>query len=104
MNPLRREERRAQPRRGGPASLQLGRWEDVNKELWLLLSMFAIAALVNFLVAANRVVLTLYFIPTLFAACYYGRRGSGADFDPHVVKAFVTAFSRGDLEVPEIEI
>ena len=102
MNPLRREERRAQPRRGGPAGLQLGRWEDVNKELWLLLSMFAIAALVNFLVAANRVVLTLYFIPTLFAACYYGRRGT--DFDPRVVKAFVTAFSRGDLEVPEIDL
>ncbi|MGH9780168.1 MAG: HD domain-containing phosphohydrolase [Candidatus Acidiferrales bacterium] len=74
MNPLRREERRAQPRRGGPAGLQLGRWEEVNKELWLLLSMFAIAALVNFLVASNRVVLTLYFIPTLFAAYHYGRR------------------------------
>jgi putative nucleotidyltransferase with HDIG domain len=29
---------------------------------------------VNFLVAANRVVLTLYFIPTLFAAYYYGRK------------------------------
>ncbi len=84
MNPLRREERRAQPRRGGPAGLKLGRWEEVNKELWLLLSMFAIAALVNFLVASNRVVLTL------------------TDFDPRVVKAFVTAFSRGDLEVPEI--
>ena len=64
--------------------------------------MFGIAALVNFLVASNRVVLTLYFIPTLFSAYYYGRLGSGTDFDPRVVKAFVTAFSRGDLEVPEI--
>jgi len=95
-------DRRAQPRKGGPAGLQLGRWEEVNKELWLLLSMFGIAALVNFLVASNRVVLTLYFIPTLFAAYHYGRLGSGTDFDPRVVKAFVTAFSRGDLEVPEI--
>jgi len=31
-------------------------------------------------------------------------KGSGTDFDPRVVKAFLTAFSRGDLEVPEIVI
>lgn len=74
MNPFQHGERRARPRGGTPAGLKLGRWEEVNKELWLLLSIFAIAALVNFLVAANRVVLTLYFIPTLFAAYYYGRR------------------------------
>jgi putative nucleotidyltransferase with HDIG domain len=74
MNPFRRGERRQTPRSRGPGGVELGRWEEINKELWLLLSMFAIAALVNFLVAANRVVLTFYFIPTLFAAYYYGRR------------------------------
>ncbi|MCI0402710.1 MAG: HD domain-containing protein, partial [Acidobacteria bacterium] len=31
-------------------------------------------------------------------------KGSGTDFDPRVVKAFLAAFTRGDLEVPEIVI
>ncbi len=69
-----RPEKRRDERRKRAAGVKLGRWEEVNKELWLLLSLFAIAGLVNFLVAGNRVVLTLYFIPTLFAAYYYGRR------------------------------
>ncbi len=49
-------------------------WEEVNKELWLLLSLFVIAGLLNFLVASNRVLLSLYFLPTLYAAYHYGRR------------------------------
>jgi len=47
---------------------------DVNKELWLLLSMFAIAAVLNFVLASHRVLLGFYGIPVLFSAYYYGRR------------------------------
>lgn len=47
---------------------------EVNKELWLVLSMFLIAAVLNFAVASNRIVLGLYTLPTLFAAYNYGRR------------------------------
>jgi putative nucleotidyltransferase with HDIG domain len=47
---------------------------DVNKELWLLLSLFAIAAVLNFVVASHRVLLGFYGLPTLFSAYYYGRR------------------------------
>ncbi len=47
---------------------------NVNKELWLLLFMLGIAALLNFLVSSHRMVLGFYTLPTLFSAYYYGRR------------------------------
>ncbi len=50
------------------------RFQEVNRELWLLLSLFAIAGLLNFLVALHRVVLGFYVLPTLFSAYYYGKR------------------------------
>jgi hypothetical protein len=46
----------------------------VNKELWLLLSIFVLAALVNNVVASQQVILGLYMLPTLFSAYSYGRR------------------------------
>jgi putative nucleotidyltransferase with HDIG domain len=52
----------------------LGRVEEVNKELWLLLSMFSICLLLNYLVASQRVVLSFYTFPTLVSAYTYGRR------------------------------
>ncbi len=52
-------------------SLQL---ERVNKELWLLLSLFTIAALLNFLVTGQRMVLAFYTLPTVASAYLYGRR------------------------------
>lgn len=51
-----------------------GKLVNVNKELWLLLSLFAIAALLNFVVASHRVLLGFYSLPTLFSAYFYGRR------------------------------
>lgn len=46
----------------------------VNRELWLILSMFAIAMLLNSLVAMHRMILGFYVFPTLFSAYFYGRR------------------------------
>lgn len=46
----------------------------VNKELWLLLSLVVIAAVLNFLVASQRVVLCFFFLPTLYSAYHFGRR------------------------------
>lgn len=46
----------------------------VNKELWLLLAIFLLAALINAVVASQQVVLGLYMLPTLFSAYCYGRR------------------------------
>lgn len=51
-----------------------GRFADVNKELWLVLSLFVLAGVMNFLIASHRMVLGFYTLPTLFSAYYYGRR------------------------------
>ncbi|HYB62597.1 MAG TPA: HD-GYP domain-containing protein [Methylomirabilota bacterium] len=50
------------------------RFQEVNRELWLILSLFAIAWLLNSLVALHRMVLGFYMLPTLFSAYYYGKR------------------------------
>ena len=55
-------------------SLVLGRFEKVNKELWLVLSLFAIALLFNHILSSQRMVLSLYALPTLGSAYFYGRR------------------------------
>lgn len=55
-------------------ALTVGRLEQVNKELWLVLSLFSIALLLNYIVASQRMVLGLYALPTLGSAYFYGRR------------------------------
>lgn len=69
-----------------PPSVEVGRGEvkekllrklaDVNRELWLILSLFGIAALINFLISSNNVLLSFYALPTVFSAYFYGRRHS----------------------------
>jgi putative nucleotidyltransferase with HDIG domain len=59
-----------------------------NTELWLILSLFLLAAALNFLVASHRMVLGFYSLPTLFAAYVYGRRHA-------VLTAFASIFIVG---------
>jgi putative nucleotidyltransferase with HDIG domain len=47
---------------------------EINKELLLVLLIIASAGVVNFFVSGQRLVLTFYNLPTLFAAYYFGRR------------------------------
>ena len=49
-------------------------FEKVNRELWVVLSMFIIAAVMNFVVSGQRMVLAFYTLPTVFSAYHYGRR------------------------------
>jgi putative nucleotidyltransferase with HDIG domain len=46
----------------------------VNKELWILLSLFFICLLLNLVVDGQRMVLSFYTLPTLSSAYLYGRR------------------------------
>jgi hypothetical protein len=46
----------------------------INPELWLLLFLVLIAAMLNFLVASQGMVLVFYFLPTLYSAYHFGRR------------------------------
>ena len=56
-----------------------------QQELWLLLSLVVIAALLNFLVSSQRVVLCFFFLPTLYSAYSFGRRHA-------VLTAFASVF------------
>lgn len=47
---------------------------EVNRELWLILSLFVISGVLNWLVASHGMVLGFYTLPTLFSAYVYGRR------------------------------
>ena len=46
----------------------------INPELWVLLFLVVIAAILNFLVASQRMALVFYFLPTLYSAYHFGRR------------------------------
>jgi putative nucleotidyltransferase with HDIG domain len=48
--------------------------KKVNGELWLLLSLFLIAMLLNYATSMHRVILGFYVLPTIFSAFFYGRR------------------------------
>jgi putative nucleotidyltransferase with HDIG domain len=48
--------------------------ERVNKELWLVFWLFALAGMLNSVVASQRVVLGLYTLPAVMSAYLYGKR------------------------------
>jgi putative nucleotidyltransferase with HDIG domain len=52
----------------------IGRLEEVNKELWVVLSIFAIGLLLNYAVDSERMILAFYVVPTVVSAYVYGRR------------------------------
>jgi putative nucleotidyltransferase with HDIG domain len=68
------------PEAGEPRKLRLGpgpvlsRLSEVNREVWLVLSLLVISAIANLLVISNEMVLAFYTIPTVFSAYFYGRR------------------------------
>ncbi len=74
------------PRGGGMKH----RFYEVNKELWLILAILAIAGAMNYLVTAKRMVIGFYTMPTLLSAYFYGRRHA-------VLTAFASVFLVGLL-------
>ena len=61
---------------------------EANRELWLILSLLALAAALNFVIDSQKMVLGFYTLPTLFSAYVYGRRHA-------VLTAFASAFLVG---------
>jgi putative nucleotidyltransferase with HDIG domain len=47
---------------------------EVNRELWLVLSLLLISAILNSLIAAHGMILSFYTLPTLCSAYFFGRR------------------------------
>lgn len=52
----------------------LDKLSEVNKEIWLVLSLILISILLNFALHSNKMVLGFYTIPTVFSAYFFGRR------------------------------
>jgi hypothetical protein len=67
-----------------------GKFLQVNKELWIILSILLIAGVMNYLITAKRMVIGFYAIPTVFSAYFYGRRHA-------VFTAFASVFLVGLL-------
>jgi 5'-deoxynucleotidase YfbR-like HD superfamily hydrolase len=78
----------AQPRLLG-STLKKG-VSQVNKELWLILSMLGLAAALNFLFTGHHMILGFFTFPTIFAAFFYGRRHA-------TLTAFASVFLVGFL-------
>jgi putative nucleotidyltransferase with HDIG domain len=74
----------------GIRSSVLDNLAEVNKELWLILSLLIITAVINYLLIGHRMLLGLYTLPTLFSAYFYGRRHA-------ILTAFASAFMVGLL-------
>jgi putative nucleotidyltransferase with HDIG domain len=49
-------------------------FSNVSKELWLIFSIVGSAGVFNYVVGGQRLILSFYNLPTLFAAYYFGRR------------------------------
>jgi putative nucleotidyltransferase with HDIG domain len=73
---------------------------EVNRELWLLLSLFIVAGLLNWLVASHGMILGFYTLPTLFSAYVYGRRHAVLTAVASVLLVIVVAYANSALLVP----
>jgi len=75
-------------------SAGLHRLVEVNKELWLVLSLLLISLILNFMADAHRMVLGFYSLPTLFSAYFYGRRHATLTaFSSILIVALVVQFN-----------
>jgi putative nucleotidyltransferase with HDIG domain len=74
----------------------LGRLDEVNKELWVILSLFSIALLLNYVVASQRMILSFYALPTLGSAYFYGRRHATLTALASVLVVVFLVLSTGD--------
>ena len=77
----------------------------INPELWLLLFLVVIAAMLNFLVASQHMALVFYFLPTLFSAFYFGRRHATLTAVASVVLVILLTYMnptmfKGRVELP----
>ena len=77
----------------------------INPELWLLLGLVLIAAILNFFVASQRMALVFYFLPTLYSAYHFGRKHATLTAVASVVIVILLLYSNpamfnGKIELP----
>jgi hypothetical protein len=72
------------------------RLAEVNQELWLVLSLFVVAALLNWLMDSGRMILGLCTLPTIFSAYVYGRRHAVLTASGSIVLVIILAIAHGE--------
>ena len=79
-------------------------FEKVNRELWVVFSLFIIAAVMNFVVSGGRMVLAFYTLPTIFSAYHYGRRHATLTAFASVLLVVLLAWYKPEiLQSPEVQ-
>ncbi len=76
----------------------------INPELWLLLFLVVIAAVLNFLVASQRMALVFYFLPTLFSAYHFGRRHATLTAVASIVLVVLLAYVNPTIFTRRVEL
>jgi hypothetical protein len=76
----------------------------INSELWVLLFLVVIAAMLNFLVASQRMALVFYFLPTLFSAYHFGRRHATLTAFASVVLVVLLVFINPTMFTRKVEL
>jgi putative nucleotidyltransferase with HDIG domain len=77
---------------------------QVNQELWLVLSLFIIAGLINWLVASHRLIVGFYTLPTLFSAYVYGRRHAVLTASASIFMVVVLVLTNKNLAVGSTQL
>ena len=75
-----------------------------NPELWLLLFLVLIAAVLNFLVASQRMALVFYFLPTLYSAYHLGRRHATLTAVASIVLVVLLMFANPAMFARRVEL
>jgi len=76
----------------------------INPELWLLLFLVLIAAMLNFVVASQRMALVFYFLPTLYSAYHFGRRHATLTAVASIILVVLLVFLNPAMFTRRIEI
>ena len=76
----------------------------INPELWLLLFLVVIAALLNFVVASQRMALVFYFLPTLYSAYHFGRRHATLTAVASIILVVLLVFLNPGMFTRRVEV
>jgi hypothetical protein len=76
----------------------------INPELWLLLFLVLIAAMLNFVVASQRMALVFYFLPTLYSAYHFGRRHATLTAVASIILVVLLVFLNPTMFIRRIEV
>jgi len=94
----------SRPSQGNWKNRLFNQLEAVNKELWLILSMFVLVGIMNYMVVGHRIMLGLYTLPTIISAYLYGRRHATLTAFASILMVGIVVYSNPELFSGEIKL